>query len=143
MQLQQFIVAQWQLVLILALSGVMLLWPLIQRRMSGASDVTVNQLTRLINDEQAVTVDVREPKEFLDGKVPGALHIPGSQLKTRMAELDRFKERPVILYCARGQRAPTSATALARAGFTKLYSLHGGLKAWKDAGLPVEKTETK
>ena len=143
MQLQQFIVAQWQLVLILALSGGMLLWPLIQRRMSGASDVTVNQLTRLINDEQAVTVDVREPKEFLDGKVPGALHIPGSQLKTRMAELDRFKERPVILYCARGQRAPTSATALARAGFAKLYSLHGGLKAWKDAGLPVEKTETK
>ena len=109
MQLQQFIVAQWQLILIMALSGVMLLWPLVQRRMSGASDVTVNQLTRLINDEKAVTVDVREPKEFLDGKVPGALHIPGSQLKTRIAELDRFMERPVILYCARGQRAPNSA----------------------------------
>lgn len=142
MQLQQFIVAQWQLVLILVLSGVMLMWPLIQRKMSGASDVSVNQLTRLINDEKAVTVDVREPKEFVDGKLPGALHIPGSQLKSRIAELDRFKERPVILYCARGQRSPSSATALSHAGFTKLHSLHGGIKAWKDAGLPVEKTGT-
>ena len=97
-QIQQFVVAQWQLVLIFVLSGAMLLWPLLQRRMSGVADVTVNQLTRLINDGKAVVLDVREPKEFVDGKVPGALHIPLSQLKGRLGELDRYKERPVIAY---------------------------------------------
>ena len=139
-QIQQFIVAQWQLVLIFVLAGVMLLWPIFQRRISGATDVTVNQLTRLINDEKAVPLDVREAKEFVDGKVPGAVHIPSSQLKDRLGELEKFKQRPVIVYCARGQRSQSAAATLGRAGFTKLHNLHGGLKSWRDAGLPLEKS---
>nr|AUN37362.1 rhodanese-like domain protein [uncultured bacterium] len=139
MQLQQFVVAQWQLVLIFVLSGVMLLWPLFQRRMSGVVDVTVNQLTRMLNDGQAVVVDIREQREFVDGKVPGAMHIPLSQLKTRLSELDRFKERPVIAYDTKGPRAQSAAATLARAGFKQLHSLHGGFKAWKDAGMPLDK----
>ena len=140
MQLQQFIVAQWQLVLIFVLSGGMLLWPLIQSRMTGVTGISTNQLTRLINDEKAVTVDVREPREYVDGKVPGAVHIPLSQLKNRVGELEKFKSRPVVAYCARGQRCQSAAATLSNAGFVKSHSLTGGLKAWKDAGLPVEKT---
>ena len=140
MQLQQFVVAQWQLVLIFVLSGAMLLWPLIQSRISGVAEVGTLQLTRLMNDEKGVALDVRETKEFADGKLPGALHIPLSQLKDRQGELEKFKERPVIVYCARGQRSRSAAGILGRAGFTKLYSLAGGLKAWKDAGLPLDKS---
>ena len=138
-QIQQFVVAQWQLLLIFVLSAVMLLWPIFQRRLSGASEVSVNQLTRLVNDEKAVPLDVREEREYVDGKVPGAIHIPSSQLKNRLGELEKFKERPVIVYCARGQKSQSAAATLGRAGFTKLHALHGGLKAWRDAGLPVEK----
>ena len=137
-QFQQFVVAQWQLVLIFVLSGVMIVWPIFQRKMSGAIDVTVNQLTRMINDEKAVIIDVRETKEFVDGKVPGALHIPFSQLKARLGDLDRNKERPVVVYDGRG-RAHSAATTLARSGFKQLHSLHGGFKAWKDAGMPLDK----
>ena len=139
-QFQQFVVAQWQLVLIFVLSGVMLAWPIVQRRMSGVVDITVNQLSRMVNDDSAVVIDVREAKEFVDGKVPGALHIPLSQLRDRAAELDRFKDRPVIAYDARGQKGPSAAAALARLGFRNLHALHGGFKAWRDAGLPLEKT---
>lgn len=139
-QIQQFVVAQWQLVLIFVLSGVMILWPIFQRRMSGAVDISVNELTRMINDGKAVIVDVREPKEFVDGKVPGAKHVPLSQLKERLADLDRNKEQPVIVYDARGPRAHSAASTLARAGFKQLHSLQGGFKAWKDAGMPLEKT---
>ena len=138
-QIQQFVVAQWQLLLIFFLSGAMLLWPIFQRRMSGVVDVTVNQLTRMVNTDKAVVVDVREQKEFVDGKVPGAIHIPLSQLKDRVAELDRFKDRPVIAYDARGQRGPSAAAALSRAGFKNLHALHGGFKAWRDAGLPTDR----
>ena len=139
MQLQQFIVAQWQLVLIFVLSGGMLLWPLIHRRVSGVADASTLQVTQLINTEQAVTVDLREPKELADGKLPGAVHIPLSQLKDRVGELEKFKERPLILYCARGQRSRSAGSVLGRAGFTKLFNLTGGHKAWKDAGLPLDK----
>ena len=107
-QIQQFVVAQWQLVLIFVLSGGMILWPIFQRKMSGAVDITVNQLTRMINDEKAVVIDIRETKEFVDGKVPGALHVPLSQLRDRLADLDRNKERPVIVYDARGPRAAST-----------------------------------
>ena len=139
MQLQQFIVAQWQLVLIFVLSGGMLLWPLIHRRVSGVADAGTLQATQLINNEKAVTVDLRETKELVDGKLPGAVHIPLSQLKERVGELERFKERPLILYCARGQRSRAAGSVLGRAGFTKLFNLAGGHKAWKDAGLPLDK----
>ena len=139
MQLQQFIVAQWQLVLIFVLSGGMLLWPLIHRRVSGVADASTLQVTQLINAEKAVTVDLRETKELADGKLPGAVHIPLSQLKDRVGELEKFKERPLILYCARGQRSRSAGSVLGRAGFTKLFNLTGGDKAWKDAGLPLDK----
>lgn len=139
MQLQQFIVAQWQLVLIFVLSGGMLLWPLIHRRVSGVADASTLQVTQLINTEKAVTVDLRETKELADGKLPGAVHIPLSQLKERVGELEKFKERPLILYCARGQRSRSAGSVLGRAGFTKLFNLTGGHKAWKDAGLPLDK----
>ena len=139
MQLQEFIVAQWQLVLIFALSGAMLLWPLIQSRISGVSEVGTLRLTQLLNNEKGIALDVRETKELADGKLPGAVHIPLSQLKDRLGELDKFKERPVIAYCARGQRSRSAAGILGRAGFAKLFSLAGGHKAWKDAGLPLDK----
>ena len=140
MQLQQFIVAQWQLVLIFVLSGAMLLWPLLQRRIGGMTDISTLQVTQLINNEKAVTLDVREAKELAEGKLPGALHIPLSQLKDRVGELDKFKERPIVLYCARGQRSRSAGSILNRAGFTKLFNLTGGHKAWKDAGLPLDRT---
>ncbi len=138
-QFQQFAVAQWQLILIFVLSGGMLLWPLVQRQISGTTDIGTLQLTQLINNEKAVTLDVRETKEFVEGKLPGAIHIPLSQLKDRAGELDKYKERPIIAYCARGQRARSASRVLGRAGFTKLFTLNGGHKAWKDAGLPLDK----
>lgn len=135
---QQFVQANWMLILIFLLSGAMLLWPSIQRQMSGMADVGTMQATRLINSEKAAALDLRETREFAEGKIPGAIHIPLSQLKTRTGELAKLKDRPIIAYCARGQRSRSAGATLKGAGFTKLYNLTGGHKAWKDAGLPLE-----
>jgi rhodanese-related sulfurtransferase len=138
MQIQQFIQAQWMLILIFIMSGAMLLWPLIQRRMSGMAEIGTLQVTQLMNHDKAIALDVRETRELEGGKVPGAIHIPLSQLKTRLSELEKFKERPIVIYCARGMRSRSAGAALAGAGFKNLYNLTGGHKAWKDAGLPLE-----
>ena len=133
-----FLEKNWMLVVALLASGLMLLWPLLQRRLSPAKEIGTLNVTQLINRENAVLLDVREVNEFEGGKLPNAVHIPLSQLGSRMGELTKMTGRPIVVYCARGNRSATAGAALAKQGFAKIYQLQGGLKAWKDAGLPVE-----
>jgi rhodanese-related sulfurtransferase len=134
-----FIEANWMLILVMVLSGAMLVWPYIQRLSSPQKDVGNLQATRLINSENAVLLDIREPAEFEGGRMPNAIHIPLGQLKDRGGELAKLLARPVIVYCERGTRTRGAVAQLAKLGFKDVYSLAGGFKAWKDAGLPVEK----
>ncbi|HPT57810.1 MAG TPA: rhodanese-like domain-containing protein [Casimicrobium sp.] len=135
----QFLYTNWMLVLIMIMSGTMLIYPLIQRRISGMTDVGNVRLTHLLNREGATALDIRETKEMDGTKLIGAVHIPLSQLKERAASLSLDKSKPVVVYCARGQRGPLAASDLKAAGFTQIFNLTGGFKAWTEAGLPVEK----
>jgi rhodanese-related sulfurtransferase len=134
-----FIETNWYLVLALVVSGAMLVWPLIQRRLSPSRDVGTLEATRLINSSNAVLVDVRETQEYEGGRLPKAVHIPLSQLESRSGELAKLKDRPVVAYCMTGNRSSLAAKILERAGFKDIYQLRGGYRAWKDAGLPIEK----
>jgi rhodanese-related sulfurtransferase len=135
----QFLANNWMLVLIMFMSGALLLFPLIQRRSSGMSEVGNVRLTHLINREDAALLDIREAREMTGSKIVGAVHIPFSQLKDRVGELKADKSKPLVVYCARGQRALMAGSTLKAAGFTQLFNLNGGFKAWADAGLPVDK----
>ena len=137
-----FIEKNWMLVVAFVASGLMLLWPLVQRRLSPVKEIGTLNVTQLINRENAVLLDVREPKEFEGGKLPNAIHIPLSQLPGRMGELAKMTSRPIVVYCERGQRSRAAVATLAKQGFANIYQLQGGLKSWKDAGLPVESIST-
>src|SRR5438093_8113858 len=132
-----FIVKNWPLVLVFVVSGAMLLWPLLKRRLSTAREIGTLDATRLINSENPLVLDVREPNEFSGGRLPNAMHIPLSQLKDRGTELAKHVARPVLVYCDRGLRGGAAAAALARLGFKRVQNLRGGLRAWKAAGLPL------
>jgi rhodanese-related sulfurtransferase len=134
-----FVEKNWPLVLVFVLSGALLLWPLLQRRLSPVREIGTFDATRLINAENAILLDIREPQEFTGGRLPNATHIPLSQLKDRGGELAKFTSRPVIVYCDRGMRGGAATAALTKLGFTHVQSLRGGLRAWKDAGLPLHK----
>jgi rhodanese-related sulfurtransferase len=116
-------------------SGAMLAWPLV-RRSTGGPSVSVAQATHLINREDALIVDVREPGEYQAGHVLGAKNTPLERLDG--AELKR-KDKPVIVYCESGERAPKAAALLRKQGHDRAVSLQGGLAAWKQAGMPTEK----
>jgi rhodanese-related sulfurtransferase len=120
-------------------SGGMLLWPMIGYRWSTVREIGAMEATQLINRRNALMLDVREPKEYQGGRVPNAVHLPQSQFASRGYELKKMTGRPVIAYCDRGQRSRTAASALTKLGFAEVYTLRGGLRAWSDAGLPVEK----
>jgi hydroxyacylglutathione hydrolase len=81
-------------------------------------------------------VDVRSPREWKNGHVPGARHIFLPELRKRVAELDRA--RPTAVYCASGYRASIAASILKEEGFDDLWNVPGSWEAWKKAKLPVE-----
>ena len=134
-----FIQENWMLFIVLFLSGGMLLWPMVQRRLSAMKDIGTLEATQLINAGNAVLLDVREPKEYEGGRLPNAIHIPLSQLASRGQELAKLTGRPVVVYCERGNRSRMAGGPLAKQGFADLYNLAGGFRAWQSAGLPVEK----
>ena len=134
-----FLVKNWILVLTFVVSGAMLLWPLVSKRMSAARDITTLTATQLINAGNPLLLDLREPKEFDGRTLPNAVHVPLSQLGSRASELAKYVSRPVIAFCDRGQRSRGAASVLEKQGFKEIYNLSGGFKAWRDAGLPVTK----
>jgi rhodanese-related sulfurtransferase len=133
-----FVQQNWMLILVMVVSGAMLVWPLVQRRLSPMKDVGNLAATQLVNAQNAVLLDVREPAEFSAGRLPGAVNVPLSQL-AGAKEITKLNGRPVIVYCERGGRSRGVGAALAKQGITDVYNLAGGIRGWKDAGLPVER----
>jgi rhodanese-related sulfurtransferase len=125
------------LVAVAAVSGGMLIWPLL-RRTTGGPWVSTAQATHLINREDALLVDVREPGEFGAGHILGARNVPLARIDGS-GDLAKRKDKPVIVYCEGGERAAKAAAALRKLGFSRVVNLSGGLPAWQQAGLPLEK----
>ena len=133
----EFLIQNWYLVLAAAVSGGLLLWPQIKGR-TGAGSVGPNEAVRLINREKAVLIDVSEPAEFAAGHAGGARNVPLGQLEGSK-DLPSNKALPLVLVCPTGARASRAVSLLRKAGHEKVLSLAGGLRAWRDANLPVEK----
>jgi rhodanese-related sulfurtransferase len=128
------------LVAVTLISGVMLLWPFIQRLVSGASkEVSVQQAVQLINRRDAVVLDVRDAQEYASGHIANARHIPAADVAKRIAELDKVKQRPVIVACRTGARAAAACAQLRKNGFAEVFVLKGGIVGWQQASLPLEK----
>jgi rhodanese-related sulfurtransferase len=119
-------------------SGAMLLWPLVRRGMGGPS-ISTAQATQLINREDAIVVDVRDPGEYGAGHALGAKNLPLARLESGAGDVAKKKDSTLILYCDSGDRSGKAATALRKQGYTKVFNLSGGFGAWKQAGLPVER----
>lgn len=126
------------LIAVAFVSGAMLIWPVV-RRGAGGPWVTTLQATHMINREDALVLDVREAAEFGQGHILGARNVPLADLDRRIGEFEKHKARPVIIACATGNRSTNAMTVLRRHGFGSVYNLSGGLGAWQQAGLPVEK----
>ncbi len=132
----EFVVKNWMLFAIAFVSGAMLVWPLV-RRGAGGPWVTPAQATHLINREDALVVDVRDPGEYGAGHILGAKNVPVARIGE--GDLAKRKDRPLVVYCDGSQRSSKAVAALKKEGFSRVANLSGGLQAWQQAGLPVEK----
>ena len=132
----KFIIDNWMLILMAAASGGLLLFQAFQSKVGGG--VATNEAVRLINRDKGVLIDVCEPAEFAAGHAVGARNIPLGSLDGAKA-LPTNKALPLVLLCASGARAGRAAAQLRKAGFENAVAVSGGLPAWRQAGLPIEK----
>ncbi|MBX3661384.1 MAG: rhodanese-like domain-containing protein [Burkholderiales bacterium] len=120
-------------------TGAMLLWPLLMRPFRAGREVSALEAVQLINRKDALVVDVRDTGEYEAGHVAGARHVPEKQLTERLRELEKFRERPIIVTCRSGTRSQVAVQVLRRNGFNEAVNLRGGIGAWEQAGMPLER----
>ena len=134
----KFVMDNVFLIAVAFVSGAMLVWPMV-RRGTGGPSVNTLEATQLINRQDALVVDVREQAEYAQSHILNARLLPLSQLEARMGDIEKFKDKPVIVYCASGSRSNSAAAILRKSGFSNVANLSGGFAAWQQAGLPVQK----
>jgi rhodanese-related sulfurtransferase len=120
-------------------TGGMLVWPLFNRVARPGNDVGALEAVQLINRRDAMVIDVRDAAEYASGHITNARHIPEKELAHRVKELEKLKTRPLIVSCRAGGRAPGAAATLRKLGFPEVFALRGGIAAWQQAGMPLEK----
>jgi rhodanese-related sulfurtransferase len=122
-----------------AASGTMLLWPFVTRTFRTAHEVGTFEAVQLINRRDAVVLDVRDAGDYNAGHIANARHIPEGQIADRMKELEKYKSRPIVVSCRTGTRSPVVTGMLRKSGFAEAFALRGGVTAWQQASLPLEK----
>jgi len=95
--------------------------------------------TLLMNKDEAVIVDIREKKEFAEGKITGSVHIPFDSLKERSVELKKFQDKQIVLVDKMGQHSGMAAKLLKTEGFDNVARMSGGISEWKSSNLPLVK----
>lgn len=119
------------------ISGLLLLWPAVTRR--GIKEIDTREAVQLINYQDALVLDVRDDSEFAAGHLPNSKHIPSEKIEERWAELQKFKEKPIVVIYRGGIRSNHASLVLRKNGFSQVINLMGGIDSWKRAGLPMVK----
>lgn len=133
----QFFIENWYLFLLAIGSGALLMVPSLKG--AGAGSLTPADAVQRINREKAVVVDVREAEEYVTGHITNAKNIPLAQLDERLPQVAKNKSVPVVLVCEKGARAVRAEAMAKKLGYEKAQALAGGMKGWRDAGMPVVK----
>ena len=136
----KFLIDNWFLIVAALVSGGMLLWPMLQKGVGGG--INTVEAVRLVNREKGVLIDVSEPDEYAAAHAGGARNVPLAKLEASGGDLPKNKALPLVVLCATGARASKAVAILRKLGYENASALNGGLRAWREANLPVEKSST-
>jgi rhodanese-related sulfurtransferase len=130
----EFLTQQWMLAG--ALLAVIVMLVMHEARKSGPS-LSPQQAINLVNSQDGTFVDLRDAAEFNKGHIMGAVNIPATKLVERMAELEKFKAKPVVLVCKMGQQSSAAGKQLKGADYTQVNKMTGGMMEWSNLQLPT------
>lgn len=113
----------------------------IMRWRRGINAINPTQAMQLVNQEDAVLVDIRDEGDYKAGHLPAAVHLPFNELANRLKDLNKYRDRPVIVYCLTGNRADAAGVVLKKEGFN-VHTLQGGFHGWQNANLPITRKKS-
>ncbi len=132
----EFLAQQW--LLVAALLAVIVMLVMHETRRSGPS-LSPQQAINVVNAEDGVFLDLRDAADFKQGHIVDAMHIPAAKLEARMAELEKFRDKPIVLVCKMGQQSGAAGKQLKAAGYEKIFKMTGGMMEWGNLQLPTVK----
>lgn len=98
---------------------------------SNVKNLTAEEANKLINENKEVFIlDVRTKGEYSNGHIPGATLISSSEIASRVSELEKYVNKPILVYCASGGRSPGAVQILVKNNFTEIYHLSRGISSW-------------
>jgi rhodanese-related sulfurtransferase len=134
--LNDFVTTNWVMILM----WFFLLGMIINSFLKSSHDISPQQAVILMSHESgSLVLDVREDSEYQSGHIKDSIHIPMGALASRVSELDKYKNKNIILGCRSGSRSGRACSILKKHGFEKVHNLRGGVLAWENDNLPMNK----
>jgi len=134
-----FFARHWVLSAAALILIVLLIATEVSKKLRKFKDISPAEAARIVGNDDNLVLDVREPDEFKSGHLRGAKLIPLGSLAGKLSEIEKFKDKTVLVYCRSGNRSATAANILCRAGFSDVSNLAGGIIAWQSEHYPVKK----
>lgn len=135
--LGQFISNHWQLWLAFVIILVITFVNELYSQKKRAKELSTGAAVEMMNNEQAVVIDVRDAQTYSAGHIIGAIHASADDFSQQ--RMDKHKNKPIIFVCAKGLQSATLAAKVRTQGFTQPMVLAGGIEAWQAANLPLVK----
>jgi len=135
----EFFARHWVLSAAALILIVLLIATEVSKKLRKFKDISPAEAARIVGSDDNLVLDVREPDEFKSGHLRGAKLIPLGSLAGKLSEIEKFKDKTVLVYCRSGNRSATAANILCRAGFSDVSNLAGGIIAWQSEHYPVKK----
>lgn len=110
---------------------------LIEKVKGEIKEITPEELSRQVNQGNITVIDIRENEEFSAGHLPSAIFIPRGFLELRIEATAPERDQAICLYCGGGNRSALAARSLQELGYTKVFSLEGGISRWIRENRPV------
>lgn len=108
-------------------------------KVKAGSALSPHQATLLVNRQDGVILDIRDKKVFEGGHIVDAVNIPQAKLKERLSELDKYRDKPLVVVCQMGHQSGEAVKLLEENGFTAVNRMSGGMAEWQTQGLPAVK----
>lgn len=102
------------------------------------AEISPQQAAKIVASNNAVIIDVRTQSEWDAGHIPNAIHIPLSEVKSRLDEFKAYEGKTLVMQCRSGRRSAAAGKILLAAGYQNVSNLSGGINAWGQAKLPLE-----
>ena len=131
-----FLITNWYLFLMAALSGTFLLFPKLMGD-NTKSGMELGEAILKMNREKGVLIDVREPDEYAKVYVAQSKNIPMGQIAEKLPGSVKNKALPVLFICASGARTGKAVKIAKQLGYENAYSVAGGMRSWVEANMPV------